>query len=92
VDDAAFKRRDSCKNDAEPSAAVTPRTSSDKCSALTEMGDRSATIDTGRKVGVALSLFGGIGEGRKPKQLQGTSSDVEWPVIPDLIITLEGKR
>jgi len=30
--------------------------------------------------------------GRKPNQLQGTSTDVEWPVITSLIITLEGKR
>jgi len=46
-----------------------------KCSAVAEMGDRVATIDTGRKVRAAVPLFrGGIGEGRNPKQRQGTSS------------------
>jgi len=49
------------------------------------MGDRLATIDMGRKVGGMLCprfLRGeGVGEDRKPKQLQGTSTDVEWLVI-----------
>jgi len=44
------------------------------------MGDRLATIDMGRKVGDVPLFGGGIGEGRKPKQLHGTSTDVEWPV------------
>ena len=57
---------------------------------VAEMGDRLATIDMGRKVWVCCAHFWGIGEGRKPKQLQGTSTDVEWPVIASLIITLDG--
>jgi len=56
------------------------------------MGDRLATTDMGRKVRAALPLFGGRYEGRKPKHLQCTGTDVEWPVIASLIITLEGKR
>jgi len=61
-----------------------------KCSAVAEMSDHLATIDMGRKVG--RGCCAGIGEGRKPKQLQGTSTDVEWPMIPSPLITLEGKR
>jgi len=45
-----------------------------------------ATINTGRKVEAAVSLFGVMEEGRKPKQRHWTSTDVEWPVI-----TSEGK-
>jgi len=56
------------------------------------MDNRLATTDMGRKVGAAVPLFEAIGEGQKPKKLQGTSTDVEWPVIAALIITLEGKR
>ena len=56
------------------------------------MGDRLATIDMCRKVGAAVPIFRGIGEGRKAKQLQDTSTDVERPIIASLIITLEGKR
>ena len=50
---------------------------------IAEMGDRLATIDKGQKVGGLLSAFFGeaIGEDRKPKQLQGTSTDVELPGI-----------
>jgi len=59
--------------------------------AVAEMGDRFATIDMGRKVaGCCAHFFGremGIGEGRKPKQLQGPRTDVEWPVIASLTIT-----
>jgi len=44
-----------------------------KCSALAEIGDRLARIDISRKVGLCPFFLGGIGEGRKPKQLQGTS-------------------
>jgi len=55
------------------------------------MGDRLATIDMGQKVGGCSAPFLGI-EGRKPKQLQGTSIDVEWPVIASVMITSEGKR
>jgi len=54
------------------------------------MGDRLATTDVGRKVGATVPLFGGKGEGRKPKQLQGTSTDVEWPITASLLITSEG--
>ena len=38
-----------------------------------------------------MPLFQGTGgtEGQKPKQLQGTSTDMEWPVIASLLITLE---
>jgi len=56
------------------------------------MRNRFATTDMGRKLGAAVPLFGGIGEGRKQRQLHGTSTDVEWPVIASLIITLEGNR
>jgi len=57
-----------------------------KCSAVAELGDRLATIDMGRKVGGCSSPFlGAIGEGRKPKQLQGTSTDV----IASRVITLD---
>jgi len=62
-----------------------------KCSAVGDMGDRLATINMGRKVWAAVPLLE-KGEGRKQKQLPGTSTDVEWPVIASLIITLEGKR
>jgi len=55
------------------------------------MTDRLATVDMDRKVGAAVPLFWGIAEGRKPKQLQGTSTGMEWPVIASLTITLEGK-
>ena len=35
----------------------------------------------------------GVGEDWKPKQLHGTSTDVEWSVTHvSLIITMEGKR
>jgi len=56
-------------------------------SAVAEMGDRLAT-DMGQKVGSYCVPFGGEGikEGRNPKQPQGTSTDVEWPVIASLII------
>ena len=60
-----------------------------KCSAVADMGDRLDSIDMGRKVGGCSAPFWGIGEGRKPKQLQGTSTDVEWPIITSLIITSE---
>jgi len=56
------------------------------------MVDHLFTIDMGRKLEAALPPFWGKGEGQKPKQLQGTSTDVEWPVIGSLILTLEGKR
>jgi len=46
------------------------------------MGDRLATVDMGRK------SRGGTGEGCKLKQLQGTTTDVEWPFTASLI----GKR
>jgi len=62
-----------------------PRQLNYKCSAAAEMGDRLATIHIGRKVGATVPLFWGIGEGRNPKQLQDTSSDVEWPVLASLI-------
>jgi len=52
------------------------------------MDDRLATIDMGRKVGGCCALLGGTREGCKPKPLHGTSTDVEWPVIASLIITL----
>ena len=64
-------------------ASATPHAICNKSSIVAEMGDRLATID-GRK-------SRGIGEGRKPKQLQGTSTDVEWPFIASLMISLEGK-
>jgi len=51
------------------------------------MDDRLATIDMRRKVGCCCTpFFGGrgIGEGRELKQLQGTSTDVAWPVIASL--------
>ena len=55
-----------------------------KCSAVAELGDD--TIDIGRKVGGCSSSFlGAIGEGLKPKQLQGTSTDV----IASGVITLD---
>ena len=57
-------------------SAVTNRSS-----AVAEMGDRLATIDMGQKVGSCSARFGSIGEGREPKQLQGTSTDMEQPVI-----------
>ena len=41
------------------------------------MGDRFATTDMGQKGGAAMSFFGGIWEVPKPKQLQGTSTDME---------------
>jgi len=63
-----------------------------KCSAVAEMGDHLATIDMGRKVWGCCVPFGCIEEGRKPKQLRGTSTDMEWPIVAALIITLEGKR
>jgi len=51
------------------------------------MDDRLTTIDISRKVGGGLCPFSwGIGDW-KPKQLQGTSTDLEWPVIASLIIT-----
>ena len=64
-----------------------------KCSAVAEMGDGLATIDMGRKVGGSCAPFlaGEIG-GRKPKQLQHTRTDMQWPVIASPIITLEGNR
>jgi len=56
------------------------------------MDDCLGTIDMGQKVWELLCPFlGGIG-GWKLKQLQGASTDMEWPVITSLIITLEGKR
>ena len=66
----------------------------DKCSAVADMGDHLATIDMHgpKSRGAAVPLFGGIVEGRKLKQLQNTSTDVERPVTASLIITLEGKR
>jgi len=63
-----------------------------KSSAVAETGDRLATVDMGRKVWSCCASFWGIGEGQKPKQLQCTSTEVEWPVMVSLIITLEGKR
>jgi len=54
------------------------------------MGDRLATIDKGRKVGGCCAPIWGTGEDWKPKQLYGTSTDVEWLVIASLIITLRG--
>jgi len=62
-----------------------------KCSAVAEMGDRFTTKDMGQKAGGCCGPFWGIGGG-KPKLLQGTSTDVKWPVIASLIITLDGKR
>ena len=48
-----------------------------KSSAVAELGDRLATIDTGRKVGGCCAPFlRGIREGRKPKQLQ--AQDLTW--------------
>jgi len=56
------------------------------------MGRHYATIDMGWKVGADVPFFWG-GDRRKPKQLQGTSTDVlNADVIASLIITLEGKR
>jgi len=52
-----------------------------KCSAAAELGDCLATIDMDQNVGAAVPPFlgvGGIGEGPKLKQLQGTSTDAEW--------------
>jgi len=65
---------------------------SDRCPAVAEMRDHLATIDVGRKVGGCSAPFVGIGEGRKPKQLHCTSTDVECPVIASSMITLRGKR
>jgi len=49
---------------------------------VAEMGDHLAMVDMGWKVGAAVPLFGGIGEGPKPsKQVQDTSTDLEWAVI-----------
>jgi len=67
------------------------------CSAVAEMGNRLATIDMGWKVGGCCAPFlgeeEGVGEDWKPKQLHGTSTDVEWSVTHvSLIITMEGKR
>jgi len=56
------------------------------------MGDRLATIDMGRKVGGCCAPIWATGEDWKPKQLHGTSTDVESLVIASLIITLEGNR
>ena len=62
----------------------------DKYSAVAKIGDRLAAIDLGRKVGGLLCpFFGGMEEGQKPTHLQGTSTDVEWPVIASIIITLD---
>ena len=61
-----------------------------KRSAVPEMGDRLATIVMGRKLGAAAPLLGGENRRSEPKQLQGTSTDMEWPVIASLIIALEG--
>ena len=51
-----------------------------------------ATIDVPKNKGLLCPLYGEGIEGRKLKQLQGTSTDVKWLVIASLIITLEGKR
>jgi len=56
------------------------------------MGDHLATIDVPKNKGLLCPLYGEGIEGRKLKQLQGTSTDVKWLVIASLIITLEGKR
>jgi len=61
-----------------------PEAKSDKCSAVAEMGDRLATIDMGRNSRL-LCPFLGIQNVGSRSQLQGTSTDVEWPVIASLI-------
>jgi len=48
-----------------------------KCAAASEMGDSLAIIDMGWKVGGCCALLGGTGEGRKLKQMQGKSIDME---------------
>jgi len=60
-----------------------------KCPAIAVMGDRLATIDMDRRVQGLLCPFFGGREGRKPKQLQSRSTDVDWPVIAIIIITLQ---
>jgi len=57
------------------------------------MGEHLGTIDMCREWGTALPLFlgGGTGEGRRLKQLQSTSTNVELLVVASQIITLEGK-
>ena len=61
-------------------------------SAVVEMVRRLAAIDMGRKVGGCCAPIWATGEDWKPKQLHGTSTDVESLVIASLIITLEGNR
>jgi len=47
-----------------------------KSSAAAEKGDHLATTDTGRKIGGCCApFFGGIGEGRKPKQNSNPDAD-----------------
>jgi len=55
------------------------------------MGDHLATIDGPKSRGL-LCPFLGNRRKSEPKQLQGTSTDVEWPVIASLIIIVEDKR
>ena len=63
-----------------------------KSSAVDEIGDRLTTVDMFRKVGgYTVLFFGAIGEGRKPKQLQGTITDVEC-VCHSIPFTLECRR
>ena len=42
--------------------------------------------------GILCLFFWAGADGRKPKQLQGTSTDVKWPVIASVLITLQGTR
>ena len=51
------------------------RVSLNKCSAVAEMGDRLAKIDTGRKIGAALPPFflGGGGRRRSDSEVEATA-------------------